>query len=341
MQALELARLRAQLETEGLFDQSRKRPLPVFPRRIAVVTSPTGAVIHDIQTVLRRRFPLADLLVSPAQVQGDAAVNSLLNALDLVAADGTADLVIVARGGGSAEDLSAFNDERLARAAFAFPIPVISAIGHETDYSILDDVADLRAPTPTAAAELATPDIADLALDLLDSRDRLFRMLLLLLERRRHDLDQTIQRLDRSSPVAVLVRNRERLAVDLSRLRIGVLALVRAGQMEHRVQTVRLRGAGLRICERQRNDINTLSDSLRSAFQIGFDVKRSSLQVAAARIQEMNPTGLLERGFSVLTNSSGHLIDSTAGIAAGDSIRAVVRDGTIWADVTAVQPETT
>jgi exonuclease VII large subunit len=166
-------------------------------------------------------------------------------------------------------------------------------------------------------------------------------MLLLLLERRRHDLDQTIQRLDRSSPVAVLVRNRERLAVDLSRLRIGVLALVRAGQMEHRVQTVRLRGAGLRICERQRNDINTLSDSLRSAFQIGFDVKRSSLQVAAARIQEMNPTGLLERGFSVLTNSSGHLIDSTAGIAAGDSIRAVVRDGTIWADVTAVQPETT
>lgn len=336
VQALELARLRAQLETEGLFDPARKRILPDFPSRIAVVTSPTGAVIHDIQTVLRRRFPLATLLVSPAQVQGAGAVDRILEALDLVLERADADLVIIARGGGSAEDLSAFNDERLARAVFAYPLPVISAIGHETDVSILDEVADLRAPTPTAAAELATPDIADLALEVLDVRDYLQRSLRQRIAVSRMDLDHAIQRLDRSSPAAVLARHRERLDLDRSRLRIGVLGLIRTGQQEGRVHRVRLSAAGIRVIHRQREDVNQANRQVQALVAEMVAGRKTALSVDRARLVEMNPTSLLKRGYSVLTRPDGTVIESITAVNTGTPIRAVVRDGTITADVTSV-----
>ena len=174
--ALQLARLRQQLEAEGLFDPARKRPLPVAPRTIAVVTSGDGAVWHDIQTVISRRYPLVHLLLAPTAVQGDAAPLSIVAALEAVGHDGRADLVIVARGGGSAEDLGAFNDERVARAVYACPIPVVSAIGHETDHSIVDDVADVRVPTPSAAAELCVPDVREIGERLAEYRLRLGRV---------------------------------------------------------------------------------------------------------------------------------------------------------------------
>jgi len=152
-------RLKQQLAAEGLFDEERKRPLPPMPRRIGLITSATGAVAHDVITILRRRWPLATILFIPAAVQGFTAVPDLIRALSWAAAIDDLDVVIMARGGGSAEDLWCFNDEELARAAAAFPRPLISAIGHETDYTILDFVADLRAPTPSAAAELVAPEL--------------------------------------------------------------------------------------------------------------------------------------------------------------------------------------
>lgn len=150
--------LRERLEREGLFDIARKRPLPPFPMRIGLMTSPTGAALQDIRNVLSKRWPLAELVFSPALVQGNQAPRSIVAALDRLATEPGLDLVIVARGGGSAEDLAAFNDEAVARAVFAFPVPVVSGVGHETDTSIVDFVADLRAPTPSAAAERCTPD---------------------------------------------------------------------------------------------------------------------------------------------------------------------------------------
>lgn len=154
----QLERLRLQLEEEGLFDPARKRPLPAFPRRIGVVTSPVGAVFHDICNVLRRRWPLAEVVLAPTPVQGPEAAPGVVAAIDQLNREGDIDVIIVARGGGSVEELWAFNEESVARAVFASAAPVVSAVGHETDVTICDQVADLRAPTPSAAAELVAPD---------------------------------------------------------------------------------------------------------------------------------------------------------------------------------------
>jgi exodeoxyribonuclease VII large subunit len=163
--AAELERLKVQLEEEGLFEPSRKRPLPEFPRRIGVVTSGTGAVLHDIQTVVGRRYPLAELIICPSAVQGDKATAEVVDAIQTLNASGNVDVIIVARGGGSLEELWAFNTEPVARAIYASQAPVVSAIGHETDFTIADLVADMRAPTPSAAAELVCPDGQALAMD--------------------------------------------------------------------------------------------------------------------------------------------------------------------------------
>ena len=156
--ALELERLKVRLEAEGLFEESRKRPLPAFPQVIGVVTSPSGSVFHDIQNVIARRYPLVELLLSPSQVQGNSAAANLVSAIERLNQDGRADVIILARGGGSLEELWPFNEEAVARAIYASRTPVVSGVGHETDLTIADLVADLRAPTPSAAAELVVPD---------------------------------------------------------------------------------------------------------------------------------------------------------------------------------------
>ena len=170
--ALELERLRVRLEAEGLFEESRKRPLPAFPQVIGVVTSPAGSVFHDIQNVLARRYPLVELLLSPSQVQGNSAAANLVSAIERLNQDGRADVIILARGGGSLEELWPFNEEAVARAIYASRIPVVSGVGHETDLTIADLVADLRAPTPSAAAELVVPDGGALRQELVEFIER-------------------------------------------------------------------------------------------------------------------------------------------------------------------------
>ena len=197
---LELERLKVKLEAEGLFQVSRKRPLPVFPKRIGVATSPTGAVWHDIQNILRRRYPLVELAFAPTPVQGDAAAGGIVDAFDALNAEDDIDLVILARGGGSLEDLWPFNEETVARAIYASRAPVISAVGHETDFTIADMVADCRAPTPSAAAELAAPDRDEL-MERVESRQRsIFQWVYGDLSDRSRDLDQTAWRLQRYAP---------------------------------------------------------------------------------------------------------------------------------------------
>lgn len=170
---LQFEQIKAKLNAEGLFDEKNKRPLPKFPRRIAVVTSDTGAAVQDIKNILARRWPVCEVLLCPVPVQGQNAVPEMLSALDGIYESGNADIIIIGRGGGSAEDLWAFNSEELARKLYESPVPVISAVGHETDFTICDFVSDLRAPTPSAAAELAVPDAEEIYLRLLKFRGTL------------------------------------------------------------------------------------------------------------------------------------------------------------------------
>ena len=168
--ALEFEHLRQRLEADGLFDPARKRPLPVRPKTIGVVTSPDGAVWHDIQNVLRRRYPFVEVILAPATVQGDGAPEAITNALYALQDVDRVEVILLARGGGSAEDLAAFNDEYVARTVFACRVPVVTGVGHETDWTIVDWVADLRAPTPSAAAELCVPDVAEIRLRVEEAR---------------------------------------------------------------------------------------------------------------------------------------------------------------------------
>ena len=206
--ALELERLKQKLAAEGLFETSRKRQLPRFPNKVGVVTSPTGAVFHDIQNVLERRYPLAELVLSPTMVQGPEAAPKIAAALELLDREGGCDVIIIGRGGGSMEDLWPFNEEVVARAIYACKTPVVSAVGHETDETISDYVADVRAPTPSAAAELVAPDIYVLRRNLGAAATMMFRLLIDQDSRRRSDLTAVMRRMEQGLPDTQTIRRR-------------------------------------------------------------------------------------------------------------------------------------
>ncbi len=265
--AAAIAKLRMKLEAEGLFDPSRKRPLPRFPRRIALVTSPTGAAVRDMVSVISRRFPPAEIVVVPTVVQGEAAPDSIIKSINLASNACDADLLIVGRGGGSLEDLWAFYDERVVRAVFACPAPVISAVGHETDVSLTDEVADSRAPTPSAAGELAVPDVRELqaTLNRLGERARgalaqrltlgasrlgavctrpMIERPLSVVEPRWQRLDEASVRLMRAADTAA-----ERLRERLSRAEVTLRA--RDAGLRRRLLALDERGARVREAERR------------------------------------------------------------------------------------------
>jgi exodeoxyribonuclease VII large subunit len=208
----EFLRLKARLEADGWFDEDRKRPLPDRPKVIGIVTSATGAALQDMLNTLRLRYPLADVILSPCAVQGDTAPGEIVVALSSLCRLGQPDVILVARGGGSLEDLWAFNDERVVRAIAASPVPIITGIGHETDFTLADFAADLRAPTPTGAAVLATPDRADLRSELLGLQSRLGSAVLGVASQLGQDLETLRQRMERASPARRM--QSERQAID-------------------------------------------------------------------------------------------------------------------------------
>jgi exodeoxyribonuclease VII large subunit len=319
-------RLKAQLDAEGLFDGSRKRPLPLQPRGIGLVTSPGAAALHDVVTALRRRVPHIPVVLVPAQVQGAAAPASLVTALSklyLLAQAGQApeadsaqmpriDVILLVRGGGSIEDLWAFNDERLARTIVQSPVPLVCGVGHETDFTIADFCADLRAPTPTAAAELvAQPrDVWLGALGLLAGRigDGIQRQL----DARHQRLDQAAGRLGRPSGLAA--REQLRLARLAQRMRHGVL---------------------LRL-QRVAHDQQALEANLPHQLQRAVVRHTERLDRAALRLQLMDPRLVLQRGYALLTDTDGQAVTSVRQARPGDALRATLADGVV--DMTVAQP---
>jgi len=222
--AAQFERLRQKLEAEGLFDPARKRPLPPFPRRIGVVTSATGAVWHDIQTVIGRRWPLAELVLAHASVQGENAPAEIVAALQALNEHGNVDVIIVARGGGAREELAAFDDERVPRAIYASRVPVISAVGHETDITLADYAADVRAPTPSAAAEMVVPDRAEIALRVGALAATMASYIRTELDRRRHDVALSSDALRHAAPDIPALR--AGVATLLERARTGALQTI-------------------------------------------------------------------------------------------------------------------
>ena len=231
---MRLEQLTLQLEREGLFDPSRKRPLPEIPKRIGVVTSPTGSVWHDIQSVIGRRWPLVELLLAPAMVQGDGAASTIVEAFAALNAEPDVDVIIVARGGGSLEDLWPFNEESVARAVFASSNPVVSAIGHETDFTICDMVADVRAPTPSAAAELVVPDRAEMLARVVGAAQVIENSLDAQMGRASDEVDALRSRVGRAAP-----------ELDGLRLRVDDLLQDAQTALTHRVELLRARVSGL------------------------------------------------------------------------------------------------
>jgi exodeoxyribonuclease VII large subunit len=328
----EFERLKAKLIAEGLCDPGRKRPLPAFPRRIGVVTSPTGAAIRDILHILRRRFPPASVLIYPTAVQGAAAVPEIVDALSLAAARNECDVLIVARGGGSIEDLWAFNDEAVARAICASPIPVVSGVGHEIDFTIADFVADARAPTPSGAAELVVPDRSAF----LEALSRTAGRLNLAMRRELRALsaffDATGTRLKLAHPGARLAQQEQRLDDLEQRLASAMRGNVLSGS--HRLSerwACLLQATPDKAVHEFQLRHEALAARLRHAVQDAFSRADHRFTLAARMLNTVSPLATLDRGFAIVTRPDGSLVTDASTIAEGEEIEARLARGRLRA----------
>jgi len=331
----EYERLKARLEAEGLFDASKKRPLPTVPGCIGVVTSPTGAAIRDILNILGRRFPAARVIIYPTAVQGRDAVPQLLEALSLATTRHECDVLIVARGGGSIEDLWAFNDETVARAIRSLPMPVVTGIGHEVDFTIADFVADLRAPTPSGAAELVVPDGATWRTGFA----RLAQRLLQALRRQlRNDSDYLVamrRRLALAHPGQRLRQNAQRL--DELEQRLGSRVQLLLSDRRHRLQTLTTRLARTSPkaeVQRLTHRHAVLDERLRRALPQRLEVLRQTLGTLARTLDAVSPLATLDRGFALVTRvTDGTLLRDAGAVDTGDLIDTRLVKGTLRARV--------
>jgi exodeoxyribonuclease VII large subunit len=333
--ALALEQLRQRLAKEGLFAVDKKRTLPRWPRRIGVVTSSSGAAVHDIVRVISRRCP-TPILISPARVQGEGAAQELVRALERLARLADVDVVIVGRGGGSSEDLSAFNDEAVVRAIARHRVPVVSAVGHQVDITLADLAADLRAATPTAAGELCVPDRAELLRELRATRSRLERTFGHLVAQRRHALERLVARLP--APAAQVGRARQKLDDLLARAQQVLGTSLRQRHRALALLDVRRAAAHPRArLAADASALATLEHRLRNATRGLLVDRQRRLQRAAGQLQALSPLAVLERGYAVVRSPEGHVITDASQPAAGARLEVRLHRGTL--EVQAVKPK--
>ena len=331
----EFERLKAKLAAEGLFYAERKRTLPVVPRRIGVVTSPTGAAIHDILRVLRARFPAADVLLYPTAVQGAAAVPEIVRAIEAASRRRECDVLIVARGGGSLEDLWCFNDERVARAIAACSIPTVSGVGHEVDVTIADFVADVRAPTPSAAALVAVPDRSAWLESLRLLETRVAGAMGRYLRARGLVLGTLVQRLQISHPGARLAQHAQRLDDLDQRLRLALRAALLGKRQRLEVAATRLwRENPRHRLEALRSFAATLHQRLLIAMTSRVGGLAQRLAIASRTLDAVSPLATIGRGFAVVSRADdGTLVREASQAPAGTEIEALLSKGKLRARV--------
>ena len=320
--------LRAKLASEGLFDASRKRPLPVLPRRIGVITSASGAAVRDVLSVLARRFPLVEADLLPVPVQGREAPPSIADMLTRAAASGRYDVLLLTRGGGTAEDLWAFNDEGVVRAVAASTVPVVAAIGHETDFTLAEFAADLRAPTPSAAAELLVPDAQELSARLTALRQRAARALRRRLDAIAQGLDQRWSRLHSQRPQTRLALQKARLAMQAARLRNAPEAHLAAARARLAILAARLQAHDpRRALAEARRRLTAAQGRLTSSLQTLLPRRHQALAAMARTLQSVSPLATLERGYAILLDTNGRVLRRAADARAGDCLQARLADG--------------
>lgn len=332
--------LKEKLQREGLFDTSHKKPLPALPQKIAVVTAKTGAALQDIINILSRRYPIGELMLFPALVQGEQAAESICAALRAAEA-ARPDVIIVGRGGGSMEDLWCFNDERVARAVYACRVPVISAVGHEVDYTICDFVADLRAPTPSAAAELCAPDIGGLRQELSDLRQTLRRALSDRIRVEAAALNSLQSRLKVSSPAHLLEQKEQRLTLLTGRLRAAMAG--RLAGAEGELQTVEHKLSAASPAHRLdgwEGQLRSLRERSRKAVEYQLLAKQNALGRAAASLEALSPLRVLARGYT-LTSKNGRAVSDPSALRRGDLLETRFVGGTVQSTVTDIHLLTT
>jgi len=330
--------LKKKLAAEGLFDEDRKRRLPAIPQRIGVITSPSGAALRDILSVLGRRFPAVPVVIYPSAVQGDAAAPELLAALDAAVHRHECDVLIMARGGGSLEDLWAFNDEALARAIAAAPIPVISAVGHEVDFTIADFVADVRAATPSGAAELVVPDRQDWLKSFNVLVSRIARLGRRSVEERGQTLDWLSRRRLHSSPANTVSRQKSALGAVQMRLaatiRRGVLL---KSQQFQNAQRRLMQASPAVAVQRSITRLGQLGQRLNAGGQTAIAHLKHRLQLAVRSLHAVSPLATLDRGYAIVEDAtSGRVLLRADNVGEGDDIRARLAHGRIVATVKSV-----
>jgi exodeoxyribonuclease VII large subunit len=332
--ALQIAfeQLKERLQKEGLFEAARKRKLPFLPRRVAVVTSPSGAAVHDFLRVLHRRHPNLAVLIVPARVQGEGAAQEIARGIVRAAKQPRVDVVVVARGGGSLEDLWAFNEEVVARALCACPVPTVSAVGHEIDVTIADYCADVRAPTPTAAAELIARVRDELVADVAQRRGRLGRAMRAQVERKRGHLDKLRARL---ADPRRLIGDRK-LRLDRARQRLEDLFHDHLAGRHQILRTLRERLQAQHPRERLHRlerEVARLEQKLKALAGRALAARRHRYEGLTARLDALSPLKVLARGYAVAFDERGHALLQAAQVLAGERVRVRLHEGELSAQV--------
>ena len=326
-------KLKRDLEKEGLFSANLKQPLPTHPKKIGIITSPTGAAVQDVISVIERRAPHIPVLVFPTVVQGEQAADQILKALQLVKANGECDVLLMVRGGGSLEDMWCFNDERIAREIASFPIPVVTGIGHEIDFTIADFAADLRAPTPSVAAESITPDRYELMQSLDYQMSQLMSQMVGKLDRHEDFLAQRHKRLANQHPT----RQFDQLAM---RLKFHTEKLIEQGHNklatgQHRLQLCQSsirQSTPLQIINRKQDQLNQLSEHKTNALNQSLLLAEHHLAIQARSLDTLSPLKTLSRGFAKISKQQ-KLISSVKQLSTGDSIEITLSDGSKQATI--------
>jgi exodeoxyribonuclease VII large subunit len=340
--ALQLAfeQLKARLQAEGLFEASRKKAIPPLPQRIGIVTSPQGAALRDILNILARRHYSANVLIYPAQVQGDTAAGEVMAGLRHFNRSGAVEVIIIARGGGSVEDLAAFNDEGLARAVAESEIPVISAIGHETDFTIVDFVADLRAPTPSAAAELVIRSRQEIE----TQAEELYRRLELAVRYRllmaRQELTQLAQHGAFARMMEGINRRQQKLDDQRFRLEKAQRQVFERWRRRWEASSAAVRHYdGRRRLAGVRQQLDAVTASLAAAARALLRENRAALDRRLASLEALSPVAILNRGYALLFDANGELVKDAARLRVGDEVSARLARGRLRARVSGTEPE--